>query len=252
MPPRVLIDRFLVAGEGRTDQIAGYLDGLAIWKRFFEAGVSGVIRGDEPGWGYGTVHSDTYVRRRAHLDIVPDYPQNHLIRRLGLAPQALPDWALRRPDESLMGYRDRLYEGFSFPMYLAPLSDVKCAYVELVNPLQTDRVVRVARELPEALRSRVLVSRQSPRSWDLRCPWRSARRSPARARCWRRAGRSPVSSWRSSHPPLPSGSLSDTALTGSSPRSASRAQLPRGAGYETASARSCRGACGSASSLTRR
>ena len=153
VPARVLIDRFLVAGEGRTDQIAGYLDGLAIWKRFFEAGVSGVIRGDEPGWGYGTVHSDTYVRRRAHLDIVPDYPQNHLIRRLGLAPQVLPDWALRRADESLMGYRDRLYEGFSFPMYLAPLSDVKCAYVELVNPLQADRVVRVARELPEALRS---------------------------------------------------------------------------------------------------
>ena len=151
--PRTLIDRYLVAGEGRTDQIAGYLDGLAIWKGFFEAGVSGVIRGDEPGWGYGTVHSDTYVRRRAHLDTVPDYPQSHLIRQLGLAPQVLPDWALRQADESLMHYRDRIYERFSFPVYLAPLSDIKCAYIELVNPLQADRIVRVARELPEALRS---------------------------------------------------------------------------------------------------
>jgi len=152
-PPRVLIDRFLVAGEGRTDQIAGYLDGLAIWKTLFDEGVTGIIRGDEPGWGYSAVHSDTYVRRRAHFETVPDYPANHLIRHLGLAPQPLPDWTQRRAGESLIHLRDRLYERHAFPVHLAPLNDVKCAYVEIVNPFLSDRIVRVARELPEKLSS---------------------------------------------------------------------------------------------------
>ena len=153
-PPRVLIDRFLVAGEGRTDQMAGYLDGLAVWKTLFDDGVTGVIRGDEPAWGYTALHTDTYVRRRAHFQTVPDYPPTHLIRHLGLAPQPLPDWAWRREDESLVFYRDRLYERQLLPASLAPLNDVKCAYVEVANPFLADRVVKAARELPENLRSR--------------------------------------------------------------------------------------------------
>ena len=151
-PARIVIDRFLVAGEGRTDQIAGYLDGLALWKTLFDDGVTGIIRGDEPGWGYSALHSDTYVRRRAHLQTVPDYPPTHLIRHLGLAPQPLPQWVWRREDESLVFYRDRLYERQLLPTSLAPLNDVKSAYIEVVNPFLADRVVKAARELPEHLR----------------------------------------------------------------------------------------------------
>ena len=42
-PARAFFDRYLVAGEGRTDQIAGYIDGLAAWKTLFDRGVTGVI-----------------------------------------------------------------------------------------------------------------------------------------------------------------------------------------------------------------
>ena len=149
---RLLIDRFLVAGEGRSDQIAGYLDGLAIWKEFFEAGVSGVIRGDEPGWGYDIPFSAADARRSNRMETIADFPAGHLIRRLGMAPQPLPEWARQRPGETLILYDNRLTDAYQFPFDLAPLNDVKCAYVEVVNPFIADRVIQVACELPEHLR----------------------------------------------------------------------------------------------------
>ena len=82
-----------------------------------------------------------------------DFPQSHLIRQLGLAPQTLADWATRRPDESVQLYSDRLYEARTYQVDLAPLNDIKCAYVEIVNPFLTDRVVKVARGLPDDLRN---------------------------------------------------------------------------------------------------
>jgi hypothetical protein len=153
-PARVVIDRFLAAGEGRTDQIAGYLDGLCVWKTLYEDGVSGIIRGDEPAWGYTTIYTDADVTRRADGGaVVADYPQGHLIRQLGLAPQSLPAWMARGDGETLQHYASRLWERHGFQAHLAPLNDVKAAYVEIVNPFVSDRVMTVARALPETLRS---------------------------------------------------------------------------------------------------
>jgi hypothetical protein len=42
-------------------------------------------------------------------------------------------------------------EEFYSPAVLAPLTTIKCAYVEVVNPLQSSRVVRIVRELPDHL-----------------------------------------------------------------------------------------------------
>ncbi len=151
-PPRVLIDRFLVAGEGRTDQIAGYLDGLAIWKTLFDEGVTGVIRGDEPGWGEDACFSASDVRRGNRIEAISDFPSGHLIRQLGLARQPLPGWVGQRPGESLVLYDCRLTSSYEFPLDLGPLNDIKCAYVEVANPFLGDRVVRMMRALPEHLR----------------------------------------------------------------------------------------------------
>jgi hypothetical protein len=151
-PARDVIQRYLVAGEGRTDQIAGYLDGLAIWKRFFEEGVTGVIRGDEPGWGYDKVHSAADALRGNRVELISDFPATHLIRQLGLAPQSLPDWMRQRPGESLILYDGRLTDSYQVPLDLGPLNDVKCAYVEVANPFFGDRAMRVTRALPEHLR----------------------------------------------------------------------------------------------------
>ena len=147
-----VLTRFLVAGEGRTENFAGYTDGLATWKRLYESGVAGVIRGDEPGWGYRTYHSESYARRRVHLAILDDYPPSHLIHRLGLEPQPVPSELLRRESESLTTYRDRIYEAFNLPTFFAALNDVKTPYVEIANPFLSRRVVSVVRSLPDHLR----------------------------------------------------------------------------------------------------
>jgi hypothetical protein len=152
-PVRDVLTRFLVAGEGRTDQLAGYIDGLRLWKRFFEQGVAGVIRGDEPPLGaHVPLHSYTYTRRRELIVLVQDYPEDHLVRRLGLTEQPKPALYDPLPGESIPEYHDRLYEANSLPFELGCLNDIKCKYVEVANPLLAAPVVRAVRDLPEHLR----------------------------------------------------------------------------------------------------
>ena len=114
-PARIVIDRFLVAGEGRTDQIAGYLDGLALWKTLFDDGVTGIIRGDEPGWGHDACYSTSDVRRGNRVETIADFPADHAIRQLGLASQSLPEWVQPRTGESLVVYDGRLTDYLSVP-----------------------------------------------------------------------------------------------------------------------------------------
>ena len=54
--------------------------------------------------------------------------------------------------ESLDRYRDRIYNDFELPACMAAFNEVKCAYVEVVNPLFARGVVTVASELPDRLR----------------------------------------------------------------------------------------------------
>jgi hypothetical protein len=147
-----VLGRFLVAGEGRSEDFGGYTDGLATWRRLFESGVAGVIRGDEPGWGYRTYHSESYARRRVHLRVLADYPPGHLIHRLGLEAQSVPPQLRRREGETLTTYRDRIYEAFNLPSFFAALNDIKTPYVEIANPFLSRRVVSAVRSLPDHLR----------------------------------------------------------------------------------------------------
>ena len=149
---REVLSRFLVAGEGRSEDFGAYADGLVTWKQLFESGVAGVIRGDEPGWSKRAFHSESYVRRQVKLRVLSDYPASHLINQLGLAAQSLPPELMRRDAESLRTYRDRLSQMHSLPTSLAALSDVKTPYVEIVNPFLSRWVWKVVRSLPDHLR----------------------------------------------------------------------------------------------------
>ena len=145
--------RFIATSEGQTRDFNGYTDGLATWKAFFEGGVAGVIRGDEPGLGYFTCYdSEEQILRRQQLTLVSDYPEGHPIHRLGLAGQHLGARRERRESENLASWSIRLNEESYSPSTIAPLNTIKAAYVEIVNPLQSRLVTEAARQLPDHLR----------------------------------------------------------------------------------------------------
>ena len=147
-PIETVFRRFLVAGEGRIDHVYPYTDGFETWKRLFEGGTEGVVRGDE-GFGWRRADTACDVRRSSGLFLVDDF------QNLGthLPTQSLPEALHQRPGESLALWRDRLYHGFRVPSVLAALSDLTCPYVELFNPLITGRLVKQVRTLPDELRT---------------------------------------------------------------------------------------------------
>ena len=147
----VALHRFLTVGEGQSClHFEPYADGMAMWKAFFESGVCGVVRGDEPGLGYySSQASQIQVRRRMQIILVPDYSRDHPIHRLGLAEQHLNEDFSPHPGESLRSWDERIYEELEYPSILAPLNSLKSGFVEVVNPLQSRRVTEVARKLPD-------------------------------------------------------------------------------------------------------
>ncbi len=147
-PTEVIFRRFVVAGEGRIDHIHGYADGFETWRRLFEGGTEGVVRGDE-GFGWRRAGAARDVPRSVGLFLVDDF------QNLGthLPTQSLPERLHQRPGESLALWRDRLYHEFRVPSVLAALSDLTCPYVELFNPLIVGRLVKLVRTLPDELRT---------------------------------------------------------------------------------------------------
>jgi len=151
--PAVALDRFIAVAEGRSDEFAGYTDGCRVWRDLFDAGVSGVIRGDESAGIRRRAASPEAARTASAGAMVRDYPAAHLIHHLGLAEQEWPERLRQRPEEDLEAYRDRLYEQSRLPGALAPLNDLKGRYVEIVNPLLSRRMIGAVHELPQELRA---------------------------------------------------------------------------------------------------
>lgn len=146
------LQRFVEVGEGRTDEFAGYVDGCAMWSGLFASGSSGVIRGDDPLGARRRAASLDGARRRSAGTMITDYPEGHLVRRLGLADQDWPERLQLQPGEGHEPYRDRMSHEAYIPNALAPLNGLKCRYLEVVNPLLSRRVVALVRTFPDDLR----------------------------------------------------------------------------------------------------
>ena len=145
------LQRFVEVGEGRTDEFAGYVDGCAMWSDLFASGLSGIIRGDDPLGARRRAASLDGARRQAAGTMITDYPGGHLVRRLGLVDQDWPERLQPQPGEGHEPYRDRMsHEGY-IPNALAPLTGLKCRYLEVVNPLLSRRVVALVRTFPDDL-----------------------------------------------------------------------------------------------------
>jgi hypothetical protein len=161
-----IFGRYLVAGEGRIDHLSGYMDGFAIWRRLFESGCHGVLRGDE-AFGRSPAAED-FVRQSVSFTCLSDFKN---LRDGGIADnytQNIPEDFYRWPAETTQQWTDRLYHTFRHPFILAALNDLKCGYVEIINPLLSREVILLDRRVPDRIRADKqlftdIVRRESPR-----------------------------------------------------------------------------------------
>ena len=148
-----MLARFVAADEGRNDEIVGYLDGLALWRDLAHAGVWGIVRGDE---AYGPRrHSPTPENSRRGLGgaTAGDYPESHVIHRLGLAPQSWPARLRVAQGESRLDYRLRAMQTGYIPIDPAGLNGLKARYLEIITPHLAPRIIETVRSLPVELRA---------------------------------------------------------------------------------------------------
>jgi hypothetical protein len=165
-----LIERFLVAGEGRIANIPPFLDGFAVWRELHGQGLDGIVRGDE-AFGCGFVRNLKEVRHVTKLTTLSDHIDANTLASFELAPQSLPSRLMRRDNETLATWRDRLYQQHRLPKLLAGISDLQANYVEVVNPLLSRRILACVRELPDELRTGKSLWRQFVRARSGKIPF---------------------------------------------------------------------------------
>ena len=140
-----MLNDFVEHGEGRTDKLAGYIDGFAVWRQLVESGVDGVIRGDEL-FGSNYVVSRALSWANMGLATFSDFATTSETRLLArIYPQRRPDELKRRRSETMSAWRNRLREQQEQPTILAALNQIRSQYVEMVNPLLCRSLVLAAR-----------------------------------------------------------------------------------------------------------
>ncbi|MCK0769394.1 hypothetical protein [Chromohalobacter canadensis] len=170
-PLEVVFDRFLFCSEGRVDHIAGYMDGMDIWKQLHDEGVNGVIRGDE-GFGEYPASSELAVRHLAGCGLCSDYKNlSKVINEFGFSPQEMPVELRQKEGEAFYAWRDRLHQEYRIPTVLAALSDIKYSYLEQINPLLSRSVLDAVRSFPDNLRTDKHLLKNIVESMEPRVPF---------------------------------------------------------------------------------
>ncbi|MDB5014298.1 MAG: hypothetical protein JWQ25_2500, partial [Daejeonella sp.] len=151
-PLEKIFNRFFVCGEGRIDNIGGYLDGFKIWKKLFESQIRGIVRGDE-GLGREAVSDLADVRWLNGVTLCSDYSNLKNIEELGVPENQLPIVLQKKENETLEVWRDRIYHAYRMPYGLSAFNELKVSYVEVINPLLSRKITHQARALPDHLRT---------------------------------------------------------------------------------------------------
>ncbi len=152
VPFQTMLERFLQAGEGRVDHFSGYLDGLELWTELAATG-RGLLRGYDAFGRKPPVTSDYQVRRANTLLIARDYWHSPIPPEFAITDAEFPEQLRRAPDESIEDWRDRLWLQHRTPNVTAALDEIKASYVEVANPLLSERIIQVVRTLPARLRA---------------------------------------------------------------------------------------------------
>jgi len=152
-PFESIFHRFLITGEGRIDQIAGYMDGFRIWKFLYESEHEGILRGDV-AFGNHLVSMPKDVYKNVGLDILSDFENlSPIAAAVENLNQKRPSWLEKKENENLERWRDRLNAEFEIPILFAALNDIKLSYVEIINPFLSRGIVHQVRQLPDHMRT---------------------------------------------------------------------------------------------------
>lgn len=147
----IMINRFIQAGEGRIDHFGGYMDGLELWGDLSATG-RGIIRGYDAFGRKPPVTNEYQVRRTCNL-LITDYTGVKIPEKFRITESDIPLYLNKNEGETLEDWRDRLWLQYRTPITTAALEDIKLAYVEIVNPLLCEQVVRAVQSLPVNLRN---------------------------------------------------------------------------------------------------
>lgn len=151
-PIEIIIDRFILVGEGLIDNLSDYLDGFGMWKAVFESGIEGIVRGDE-AFGWVPVSSSLAVRLNDTCCLCSDFSNLKDYRKYGFSLQELPRNLCKKEGETLSTWRDRVFQVYSQSVIQSALSDLKLSYVEQINPLLSKKILQQVRQLPDHLRN---------------------------------------------------------------------------------------------------
>lgn len=131
-----MVSRFVLASEGRLDQLNAYADGFDMWANFVRLGYRYILRGDIP-YTEGIDVDEESARTHIGLQTLSDYSN---FRALGLSQLANLQLELpieRKPYESLFQWRDRLYIEWRVPMVISAFSDIVGGYLENRAPMMS-------------------------------------------------------------------------------------------------------------------
>ena len=149
-PLSKVFNRYLVAGEGRTDGISGYYDGFDLWKSLHNNNCHGVVRGDEI-FGWKPVSSFKDVVDLLGLDFFSDYENLPAPETFGLDKMSWPPHLKPNDGDTPRLWYNKIYQLFRVPYVLSARTDCKSSYVEVINPLLSKKVVIATRRIPDYL-----------------------------------------------------------------------------------------------------
>jgi hypothetical protein len=151
-PIGVVLDRWLMAGEGRLAEFSPNAS-LEVWKQLYEGGCEGIIRGDQ-AFGCRKVKTPDDVVKNMGMMVLDDYHLgSHATKIFENFANKRPPHLEKKSNESMEQWRDRVNSVFEIPTIFAARSDLKLAYIEVIHPLLSKNIMQCVRSLPDDLRT---------------------------------------------------------------------------------------------------
>lgn len=130
-----VLNHFVEASEGRIDHFNAFTDGFRMWGKFFQRGYRMILRGDNP-YPEGFEINAAQFRIFQGLELLTDYTNINDFIGIKEYIQLQNDFRIERLDgESIIRWRDRLYNSYRVPMVVSAFSQQTSGFVENRTPM---------------------------------------------------------------------------------------------------------------------